>query len=268
MTIRHESWPAGTPAWVDLSVDDRLAAHTFYRAVLGWTITDGPEELGYYANAEVNGEIVAAIAQTMPGAPPAPPAWTVYLATDDSEATAAAVTAAGGTVIVAPMQIMEFGTMAIYVDPTGAVFGTWQSGSHTGANLVNEPGGIVWNEVLSHDFAAAKAFYASVFGYTYSDMSSDTFQYASFEVDGVTRGGIGALTPEMDGTPPSWLTYFMVEDADAAIAAAVANGGTVAKEPWDTDFGRMAIVNGPAGEVFALMASIPAEGAGAASGTA
>ncbi len=32
-----------------------------------------------------------------------------------------------------PMDVMEFGRMAIFVDPVGAAFGVWQPGTHKGA---------------------------------------------------------------------------------------------------------------------------------------
>ena len=52
-----------------------------------------------------------------------PPAWTTYVSVEDAEATAAAVKEAGGTVIAEPMDVMDLGTMAVFADPTGAVFG-------------------------------------------------------------------------------------------------------------------------------------------------
>lgn len=260
MSVRHEPWPPGTPAWTDLTTPDRLVAHDFYRAVLGWSITDGPPEMGYYANAELHGEVVAGIGQEMPGQENEHPAWTTYLATADIDATAAAVAGAGGTVIVPPMAVMEFGSMAVFADPTGAIFGVWQSGTHTGETIANEPGAVIWNEVMSPDFEKAKAFYAAVFGYTFTDMSDEGFQYASFEVDGVTRGGIGGIGPDMPGVPPHWLTYFCVADTDESVKVVSEHGGTVVREPWDTPYGRMAIVTGPAGEAFAFMSAAPSEG--------
>ncbi len=35
MSIRTDSWPIGTPCWVDLAVPDVPAATEFYAAVLG-----------------------------------------------------------------------------------------------------------------------------------------------------------------------------------------------------------------------------------------
>ena len=42
---------------------------------------------------------------------------------------------------------MDVGTQArmlVAVDPAGAVFGAWQAGEHTGAQLVKEPGAFTW----------------------------------------------------------------------------------------------------------------------------
>jgi predicted enzyme related to lactoylglutathione lyase len=254
MSVRHESWPTGTPAWVDLAVPDLATAREFYGALLGWEFWEGAPETGFYTTCVKNGEPAAALGTPMAG-DGTPPAWTVYLATDDAAATAAAIASAGGTLLLAPTQVMEFGTMAIFADPTGAVAGLWQSGSHTGANIVDEAGAVRWNEEMTRDLPAAKDFFARVFGYTYTDMSADGFEYDTFELDGVTRGGLGSIPPFMGPeVPPHWLTYFGVEDADAAVAVVAAHGGSVVRPPWDTPFGRMALVQGPFGEAFAVMA--------------
>ena len=52
-----------------------------------------------------------------------PPYWTTYIAAADACMPAAARrTAAGGTTLVAPMDAMTFGRMAVFVDPVGAAF--------------------------------------------------------------------------------------------------------------------------------------------------
>ena len=61
--------------------------------------------------------------------------------------------------------------MAIALDTTGAVFGLWQGGRTTGIGLANETGALTWNEHVSWDFDAGKAFYRAVFGYDYQDVS-------------------------------------------------------------------------------------------------
>ena len=64
------------------------------------------------------------------------------------------------------MDVMDLGRMAVFADPTGAVFGVWQPKAFAGADLVNEPVSLVWNEVHTRDTDTDKAFYNSVFGWT------------------------------------------------------------------------------------------------------
>jgi predicted enzyme related to lactoylglutathione lyase len=183
MATRDAAWPAGTPCWADVSVDDLDKARAFYHGVFGWDIPAGPPEAGGYSMCEVDGLQVAAISPKM-GGPDTPTVWTTYIATDNADDTAARVKAAGGSLMMEPMDVMDAGRMAIAADPGGAVFGIWQSGQHIGARRANEPGSMVWNENMSRDFEGSKAFYRAVFGYEYGDMSSDEFKYATLDLDG------------------------------------------------------------------------------------
>ena len=131
-------------------------------------------ETGGYSVAELNGRGVAGIGPKMSPAQ-APTMWMTYLATADADATAAKIKGAGGQLVTEPTDVMDAGRMAVAVDAAGAVFGIWQAGAFPGAQIVNEPGAMVWNEQMSHDFEASKAFYAAVFGSEYGDMSTDSF---------------------------------------------------------------------------------------------
>jgi predicted enzyme related to lactoylglutathione lyase len=81
----------------------------------------------------------------------------------DADATTAKVTAAGGTTIVEPIDVMTFGRMAMFLDPLGAPFSVWQAGDHIGAAIVNEPNTLCWNEMACRDPEAAVRFYGEVF---------------------------------------------------------------------------------------------------------
>jgi len=102
MSTRTAPWPAGVPCWADQSAPDVAAAKDFYAAVVGWDYQDTEADYGGYAVAEVGGHPTVGIGPQQPGAPAA---WTVYLASDDADATAADVTANGGTVLLAPGDI-------------------------------------------------------------------------------------------------------------------------------------------------------------------
>ncbi len=90
-------WPAGTPCWVDLMASDIDRTRAFYREVLGWDFTEPVAEFGGYRSALVRGGQVAGLSPTMPGMEDAPHVWSVYLATDDIGATAAAAAGAGAS---------------------------------------------------------------------------------------------------------------------------------------------------------------------------
>ena len=96
-----------------------------------------------------------------------PTAWSTYVERRRRRRDSAAkVKAAGGSAIVEPMDVTDIGRMAVFVDPTGAAFGIWQPKTFAGADLVNEPNSLCWNEVLTRDADTNKAFYPAVFGWT------------------------------------------------------------------------------------------------------
>jgi len=252
MTTRDTAWPPGTPCWVDLMTPDQPAAREFYGALFGWEIEIGPDETGNYGTATVDGRRVAGIGGMM--GMDHPPVWNTYLATADADATSKAVEAAGGTVMAPAMDVMDFGRMAFAQGPSGGVFGYWQAGTHLGFGLANDTGAVTWNEFMTRDYAGAKDFYGQVFGYTYTDMSGDGFEYSMIEVDGNTVGGIGGLPAEVpEHVPPHWRVYFAVDDCDAAVAQVTSLGGSVLTPPQDMPYGRHADVADPQGAMFALI---------------
>jgi predicted enzyme related to lactoylglutathione lyase len=186
-----------------------------------------------------------------------PPAWTTYISVADADATAAAVGDAGGTVIAEPMDVMDLGRMAVFADPTGAVFGIWQPGTFAGAGLVNEPGGISWNELNTRDVDSARAFYGAVFGWTFDEQDMGGGETYSMIVLGERPVG-GMLDLAARGVPEQipahWQVYLGVDDTDATIAAAKERGGSLMLEPVDIPFGRFAILTDPQGASFAVIA--------------
>lgn len=257
MTVRTEAWPEGRPAWVDLSITDIDRTKNFYAAVLGWKFSETGPEFGGYFNALVDGEPVAGLAPPMEGMDEPPHEWTTYLAVTDSAAVQTRIVAAGGQSVFPPMEVGPFGTMAVYTDPTGASFGTWQAGSHTGFNVVGVHGAPSWHEAVVGDFEAGKAFYTEVFGYEYEDYSTDGMEYAMFNTPGdEMSGGVAVYGPD---TPPGWGIVFNVDDADAAAAAITVSGGTLTTEPFDFQYGRITVGKGPDGESFSLIQSPPTQ---------
>jgi uncharacterized protein len=257
MVTRETRWPAGTPCWAEVSADDVPAAVAFYGALFGWDIRSDTPGAGGYSIAHSGGRIVAAVSPKM-GPPGAPSAWTTYLATDDVEASAAAIAAAGGQLLAGPLDIAAEGRMAVARDPAGAVFGLWQGGRTTGIGRANEPGALAWNEQFSRDQAGSLAFYTAVFGYGGQDMSGDGFRYEALTVDGHIIGGLGEYPAETPAeTAAAWATYFAVAGTDAAVARVTELGGRVVQPARDSPFGRVAVVADSEGAMFSLI-TLPA----------
>ncbi len=256
MGTRDTPWPDGTPCRADLGAPDMAKAREFYGGVFNWTVQPGGPETGGYSVAELNGRGVAGVSPKM-GPAEAPTMWMTYLATSDADATAAKIKGAGGQLVVEPMDILDSGRMAVAVDPAAAVFGIWQARAFPGAQIVNEPGAMCWNEQMSHDFEASKAFYAAVFGYEYRDVSGD-FSYATFEVDGREVGGIGGYHRGLPAdTQATWRVCFGAADTDASVARVQANGGSVIWEPKDHPYGRLSRVADDQGARFSILAVTP-----------
>jgi predicted enzyme related to lactoylglutathione lyase len=249
-------YAAGTPSWVDLGTPDIEASASFYGGLFGWDVpeSENAEQTGGYRQAMLGGKPVAGMMPLMQEGQP--PAWATYVAVDDADATAAKVKDAGGQVMAEPMDVMDLGRMAIFVDPGGAVFGIWQAGSFQGAGIRGEAGAIGWNELNTRDPDRAKEFYGSVFGWGHADEESPRVgTYSVWKVGEAMVGGM--LDIDAAGipaeVPPHWLVYFMVEDTDAAVETVKSGGGDVRMEPIDIPVGRFAVVADPFGAVFAVM---------------
>jgi len=251
------SYAQGTPNWVDLQTSDQEAAKTFYAGLFGWTYDDQPMPQGpVYSMAMLGGHTVAAIAPQTPemAAAGTPSVWNTYLAVDSVDDTVAKVEASGGKVAMAPFDIVDAGRMAFVIDPSGAAVALWQANQHIGATLVNEPGTVGWNELVTTNPDAIE-FYTHLLGVTTSSMDMGDGAYTLFEVNGQMVGGTTA--PQMSGTPSHWHVYFVVADADAAAAKVTGLGGQVVTGPFDTSAGRIAIVTDPQGALFSIIKPAP-----------
>jgi predicted enzyme related to lactoylglutathione lyase len=247
------SYAQGTPNWVDLQTTDQDAAKAFYTGLFGWTYDDQPMPPdGVYSMVKLGEQHVAAITGQSPdlAAAGAPPMWNTYIAVDSADDAVSKVEAAGGQVAMTPFDVMDAGRMAFVLDPSGAAVAFWQAGQHIGASLVNEPGTIAWNELITTDPAAA-AFYEQVLGLTTSVVDMGAGEYTLFEVNGQQVGGTTA--PQMPGTPNHWHVYFAVADADASVAKIAELGGSVLAEPFDIPVGRIAVAADPQGAVFSII---------------
>lgn len=248
-----QAYPDGLFNWVDLTTTDPAGAKAFYGALFGWEAEDIPTGGGFdYTMFRINGYNVAGGGPMPPEMQEQgiPPFWTSYIKHDDVDAIAERITAAGGTLLMPPMDVMEEGRMVMAADPERAVFGVWQPRNHIGAQIVNAPNALIWNELQTNNPEAAQAFYGAVFGWTFETGESG---YMMVKQNGRFQAGVIPIKPEWGNVPPNWSVYFMVEDIAATLALAKELGGQVHVPPTNiNETDQFAVLQDPQGGIFTL----------------
>lgn len=244
--------PTNRPSWVDLNSKDAEGSRSFYSSLFGWNVEVNPDpQYGGYALAKIDGHDVAGIGPSMD--PSAPTAWNVYVGTDDIDGLAGKVSAAGGTVVMAPFDVGDQGRMAVFQDPSGAYISGWQSSRMRDFEMggANEFG---WPELNAHGVDRALPFYEAVFGWSPRTSGMPNGQYTEF-LDGEVR--IAGAQEHQPGTlaqvPSYWLVYFNVADVDDAVRRASGLGAATMVPPMDFPGGRFAILGDPQGGAFGLL---------------
>ena len=113
----------GDFGWCELMTDDVDAALAFYQNVIGWTVETVDVGMGPYHVMNVGEQPVCGILAKPAEAAGAPNCWTSYITVDDVDQRVEQAQAAGGTVVVGPMDIPTVGRFAVIQDPTGGAIG-------------------------------------------------------------------------------------------------------------------------------------------------
>jgi predicted enzyme related to lactoylglutathione lyase len=252
---RHEP---GTFSWAELATSDPAAAKAFYTAIFGWTFVDspmgpGPDEV--YTRLQKDGKDVGALYKMRPEqrAQGVPPNWLSYVTVERADESAKKAKEQGGAILSEPFDVMTFGRMALIQDPGGAMFAIWQPGQHIGAERINEPGSLGWQELWTRDTGKAGKFYAGLFGWRVAPASFDP-GYTEFWRGDAPAAGMTAMPSEMTGVPPHWAVYWRVENCDATVATALRLGGRALTGPQDIPtVGRFAALADPQGATFSII---------------
>lgn len=125
------------------------------------------------------------------------------------------------------------------------------------ASSEHHPGKLIFVQLVTPDLAAAKQFYAGLFGWTFRDLLAGGTSYAEAYLDGQPVAGlVQKELPAGGQRQPAWLSFFAVGDVDAAQKVALQNGAKVLFEPHNAPGrGREAVFADPQGAVFAVLAS-------------
>lgn len=285
----------GVPCWVDVTTPDPAAARDFYSGLFGWKFEDvrapSPEGEHHAARGEAKGSSIFDLSgethrgyvaglRSIPERSPPIAAWTTYFWVDDADETAAKVRDAGGSVVRDPFDFMGACRLAYLADPEGATFGLWQEKGAKGAELVNDPGALVFNALNTRHLDGARSFYGAVFGWRTGSIGGGAEGWilpgygdwlerlhhpglrermaAAGAPEGFEDvvGGIVPIPEDQPDSPPHWSVTFATADADATAEKAADLGGAVIvapfAAPWSTDTYtiRLTVLADPQGATF------------------
>lgn len=113
-----------------------------------------------------------------------------------------------------------------------------------------------WVDLVTHDIAAAGAFYSEVFGWSVSKQDTQGGPpYVQFEIEGDPVAGLGEMSAEMKshGVPPMWNSYVNVDDIKAITGKAVELGAIITVPVMQvTDVGWLSFIMDPGGASVAF----------------
>ena len=250
----------GTFSWPELASKNADEAKKFYGELFGWTYDDNEMgQGGVYSFIQLKGARIGALygMRKEELASGIPPHWNSYVTVENVDASAAKVKELGGKLMAEPFDVMDAGRMVPARDPQGAAFCLWQAKKHHGAQILGEPGALVWTELMTTDANGAERFYTALFPWATSKIQAPQGPpYTVFKrrSDDTGIGGMMQITPQMPGVPTHWYPYFAVSDCDAVAAKAKGLGAQVHVPPTQIPgTGKFAVFSDPQGASFAII---------------
>ena len=241
------SYTPGTFSYAELATSDAPAAQEFYGRVFGWTFQeipmgdDMPPYHPFYLGERQAGALFAS---------DQPPHWNSYVTVESADAAAARAAELGATVVMAAFDVMALGRMAVIADPSGGLLSLWEAKEHIGSEVVNAPGALAWNDLVTPDPEAAERFYGRLFGWTFIEMP-DSGGYRVIRNGERSNGGI---FPDADAPQPGWIPYFGHADLDGLLGQLEGLGGRLITGPVAVPSGRFALLADPQGAPFGVLA--------------
>jgi predicted enzyme related to lactoylglutathione lyase len=114
-------------------------------------------------------------------------------------------------------------------------------------------GKVIWNDLITDDLDATRAFYGALFGWTFEHSSGKGGRYVLARAGNTYVAGIVQVKSKNQASKVSrWLPYVSVENVDGAVSIASAAGAQIVVQPLDVSFGRVAAIIDPEGAVLGL----------------
>lgn len=115
-------------------------------------------------------------------------------------------------------------------------------------------GELCWNELATPDLKKSKEFYSKVFGWQFTDTTTDDMTYTLVKSKDQEFAGIWEIPKDQQAhIPPHWIAYILVADVAVALKKAVQHGAKEMKGVTQAgDMGQLAIITDPTGAHIAL----------------
>lgn len=246
---------AGMPCWIELITTNLDRAREFYANLFDWEYeTHSDPASGEHVIALRDGFPVASLRaasgdQSM---------WRIYLAAADCAEKVAEAEQHGAVQTVPLNSVPQVGRKAVMVGPSDAEFGllepeeSWQFD-------VGLPGTLMWAELVTIKAQTADNFFQELFGYTAEQFGTEhRSDYSVWYLgDESVLARVSMIRDFItESTHPHWLLYLGVDaeiGTDELVRTAIANGGRVRVDPYDSSIGRMAVLRDPTGARFAVI---------------
>ncbi|MDI2027285.1 VOC family protein [Saccharopolyspora sp. TS4A08] len=246
---------AGMPCWIELITTNLDKAREFYANLFDWE---------YETHSDpISGEHVIALREGFPvaslrAASGDQSQWRLYLATDDCAAKVAEAEEHGAVQTVPINSVPKIGRKAVLDGPSDAEFGllepeeSWQFD-------VGLPGTLMWAELVTIKAQTADHFFQELFGYEHEQFGTEhRSDYSVWYLgDESVLARVSMIRDFItESTHPHWLLYLGVDaeiGTDELVRTAIAHGGRVRVDPYDSSIGRMAVLRDPTGARFAVI---------------
>ena len=111
-----------------------------------------------------------------------------------------------------------------------------------------------WNELMTSNVEAAKAFYGELLDWTLQDIKVGDMKYTMVKAGDREVGGMMTMPSHAEGMPIAWGSYVTVDDVDARTARVESLGGKGCVPPKDIPgLGRFAVIADQQGAMLGLI---------------
>lgn len=237
------------PCWVDIMVDTEEQHHdlrAFLTTLFDWTWDLGGPEMGYYSMASSDGSPVLGLSR-FEGSKGS---TTTYFSTSDIDASVQRGIELGATVLTATSRVVDLGSMAVLLDPSGVSFGLWQAGSFHGFGVLYEANTPGWFDHGSSDPKKAGEFYADLTGFQLTTMEGDMRILQNGEQ------WFASLSQVPPGQSPQWKPIFIVDSLERIHDSVPRHGGAILVERMPVPGSELCVFTEPVnGTMVTVMAS-------------